>query len=228
MKKRKKLTWLLLIPLITALCAAVYMIRELRQPAEAAYIPYTETPRPEDRWKTILINADHPLPEDYSVSLLQLDNGEYIDERIWPELQEMFDTARSQGISLYVRSGWRSSEQQQAVMDETVRKYIGEGYSPEDAVREAGEWVAAPGTSEHETGLAVDINSEDEAGSLRTYSWLKDNAHLYGFIRRYPEEKSSLTGIAYEPWHYRYVGKEAAAEMYESGMCLEEYQSSHR
>ncbi|MCR5794112.1 MAG: M15 family metallopeptidase [Solobacterium sp.] len=228
MRRRKKHRWILFIPLAMAAFAVFFMIRELRLPAEIPYMRGSASYRAEGDWKTVLVNADHPLPADYSVSLLRLDNGEYVDERIWPELQEMFDTARSQGISLYVRSGWRSAEDQQAIMDEMIAQYIEEGYSREAAEAEAREWVAAPGTSEHETGLAVDINAEEEAGSLRTYNWLKDNAHLYGFIQRYPEEKSSLTGIAYEPWHYRYVGKEAAAEIYDSGLCLEEYQSSQR
>lgn len=228
MKKGKKRKVFLILPLIVLAAGLLYIIRQLREPAGQKFESYLHISYEETDWMTILVNADHPLPENYSVSLLRLDNGEYIDERIWPDLQDMFDTARSEGIDLYVRSGWRSYEDQQAVMDEMISSYMNEGYSENDARRAAGEWVALPGTSEHETGLAVDINSENDENSWRTYNWLMDNAHLYGFIQRYPDEKSSLTGIAYEPWHYRYVGKEAALEIYESGICLEEYQSSHR
>ena len=88
----------------------------------------------------------------------------------------------------------------------------------------AGQWVAIPGTSEHELGLAVDINADKEQSSNEeVYNWLAENAWRYGFILRYPQGKEDITGIDYEPWHYRYVGKEVAKEIYEAGITLEEY-----
>ena len=94
---------------------------------------------------------------------------------------------------------------------------------------EAGKWVAVPGTSEHQTGLALDIISSSyqvldrDQENTAEQRWLMENSYKYGFILRYPSDKSEITGINYEPWHYRYVGKEAAKEIYEKGLCLEEY-----
>ena len=88
----------------------------------------------------------------------------------------------------------------------------------------AMEWVALPGTSEHQLGLAVDINADTSKCSRDdVYNWLLENSYKYGFIQRYPSGKTSITGVANEPWHYRYVGKKAAEEIHQSGMCLEEY-----
>lgn len=88
----------------------------------------------------------------------------------------------------------------------------------------AMEWVALPGTSEHQLGISVDINADTSKCSRDdVYNWLLENSYKYGFIQRYPSGKISITGVANEPWHYRYVGKEAAETIYQSGMCLEEY-----
>ena len=104
-----------------------------------------------------------------------------------------------------------------------------EGLSREEATAQAGAVVAVPGTSEHQTGLAVDLvdksyqHLDDAQASTEVQQWLMENSWKYGFILRYPEEKSDVTGIIYEPWHYRYVGGPAAREMRELGLCLEEY-----
>lgn len=102
--------------------------------------------------------------------------------------------------------------------------YRSEGYTKHMAEETAMEWVALPGTSEHQLGLAVDINADTSKCSRDdVYNWLLDNSYKYGFIQRYPSGKTSITGVANEPWHYRYVGKEAAEEIHQSGLCLEEY-----
>lgn len=108
-------------------------------------------------------------------------------------------------------------------MAEKIQAFRDEGYSEMEADEIAREWVAVPGTSEHELGLSVDINAKEDTPQEEVYSWLHANAYRYGFILRYPSDKTEITGIANEPWHYRYVGKTAAAEMQESGLCLEEY-----
>ena len=108
--------------------------------------------------------------------------------------------------------------------EEEVARYQAEGWGLEEAKEKAGKWVAVPGTSEHELGLAVDINADRiHSGREEVYAWLGRHAHLYGFINRYPSDKTDITGVANEPWHYRYVGTAAAAEIYERGICLEEY-----
>lgn len=150
-----------------------------------------------------------------------------MDSRIYPDLQEMFDDARAVGLNPYVNSGYRTAQVQQSLMDEEINDYMVQGYSEAEARRLAEQWVAVPGTSEHQLGLAVDISMEDTATQTTSdmWQWLMKNSYKYGFILRYPEDKTNITGISYEPWHYRYVGREAAEEIYRSGLCLEEYLS---
>lgn len=176
-------------------------------------------------WELILINSDYCVPEDYEVKLLTLSNGEQVDERIYPALQEMFDDMRSEGVYPVVASGYRSYEKQTAILVKKYESYREQGYSTRKASKAATEWVAFPGTSEHQIGIAVDINpdkSKNEDGD-RVYAWLEENSYKYGFIKRYDESKKEITGIINEPWHYRYVGDEAAFAMHEKGLCLEEY-----
>lgn len=171
-----------------------------------------------------LVNADHAVPRGWNVELTTLSNGEQVASMIYPDLQEMFDDMRAQGIYPFVRAGYRSRETQEQVLEDRIASYQSEGYSKSRARELALETVAEPGTSEHELGLAVDINADDDRSTGdEVYAWLAENAYKYGFIQRYPEDKTEITGIDYEPWHYRYVGKSAAGEIYNSGECLEEY-----
>lgn len=181
-------------------------------------------PAPEDEsWKLILVNAEHPIPEGYSFTTTELRNGHRVDERIYPELQQMFDDARAVGIWPFVNESTRTAEEQQAIMDEYVARYEASGLSRKEAEAQAREIVAVPGTSEHQIGLALDIIAEFSSDSWSTWQWLKDNCARYGFILRYPADKTEITGIGYEPWHFRYVGVEAAEEIMDAGLCLEEY-----
>ena len=179
----------------------------------------------DDDWQLMLIDADNPLPDDFSVNLTSLANGHKIDSRVYPYLQKMFDDARSQGIFPSISSSYRTSAEQQSELDQKTREFINQGCSPEDALKKAKTWAALPGTSEHQAGLAVDITSVDASVQSPdiVWNWLKSNAHKYGFIRRYPPDKVSITGISNEPWHFRYVGRSAAEEIYKHGLCLEEY-----
>lgn len=171
-----------------------------------------------------LVNADHAVPRGWNVELTTLSNGEQVASMIYPDLQEMFDDMRAQGIYPFVRAGYRSREMQEQVLEDRIASYRSEGYSKSRARELALETVAEPGTSEHELGLAVDINADDDRSTGdEVYAWLAENAYKYGFIQRYPKDKTEITGIDYEPWHYRYVGKSAAREIYNSGECLEEY-----
>ncbi len=179
-------------------------------------------------WNLVLVNKCNPIPDDYDFDLTRLSNGQYVDTRICPELQAVFDAARKDGVYPVVAAGYRTPEKQQSLMDEKIAELEAEGRSAADAKKEAETWVAIPGTSEHQLGLAVDIN----AGSVRSagsevYEWLAKNAWKYGFILRYPPDKTDITGIRYEPWHYRYVGKEAAEQICRQGLCLEEYLSGN-
>lgn len=180
--------------------------------------------QPDEAWLLMLVNRDHPIPEDYVVGdLVELRGGQKVDRRIYPDLQEMFDAARAEGVYPIVGSGFRTREKQQSLMDNKIASYREQGYDSTEAVELAEAWVAVPGTSEHEVGICADINATSGSTSDEVYQWLAENAWKYGFILRYPEDKTDVTKTIYEPWHYRYVGREAAAEIQASGLCLEEY-----
>ncbi|WP_443598364.1 M15 family metallopeptidase [Agathobacter sp.] len=175
-------------------------------------------------WNLILVNKDYKIPSGYDPELTELSNEQKVDSRIYPQLQKMFDDARAAGLELFVREGYRTIQEQQKIMDEKIEEYRAEGYSHSEAKELAEKYVAIPGTSEHQLGLSVDINADtSKCSSDAVYAWLAENAYKYGFIKRYPSEKVEITRINNEPWHYRYVGTEAAAKMQESGLCLEEY-----
>ncbi len=134
--------------------------------------------------------------------------------------------------ALFVTSAYRSYEYQETLYNGYVSDYIAEGMTEEEAKAEASRTSARPGESEHQTGLCFDFITESMGGRLdesfentAAFDWLKNNAHLFGFILRYPEgeDKVNITGYDYEPWHYRFVGREAAVEIYRSGITLEEY-----
>lgn len=203
----------------------VVPVPEQVEPEPESQPEETVTPvTPEDDL-LLLVNRDNPLPEGYEVTeLTELSNGESVATVIYPDLQEMFNDARAQGVNPIVASGYRTPEKQQSLMDEKIASLMEEGLSEEDAAGEAAAWVNPVGYSEHQTGLAVDINADGiQSAGYEVYDWLAQNAWQYGFILRYPEDKTEVTGTEYEPWHYRYVGREKAAEIYNSGLCLEEY-----
>lgn len=182
-----------------------------------------------EEWNMIVVNRWNEIPKNYNVELIALSNGQRVDERIYPYLQEMFDAARREGIYPVVREGYRTAEEQQKTLDDKTREYLKEGYSRRKAEKAAEEWVALPGTSEHQLGIAVDINADrGKCSDEDVYTWLYENAYKYGFILRYPQGKQEITGTEYEPWHYRYVGMEAAREMNGEKMCLEEYVVSRK
>ena len=172
-------------------------------------------------WNLILVNDKNRVPEGYAVNLVDAGDGERVDERIYAPLMEMLEDARESNWNQLPRvvSGYRTTEKQQKLYDDKIAEYRKQGYPDEEAEELAGQWVALPGHSEHELGLAVDING----ATYDVYLWLQTNSYKYGFIFRYPGNKTELTGVAEEVWHYRYVGVEAATEIYEQGICLEEY-----
>ena len=182
-----------------------------------------------DSWNLLLVNPWNPLPEDYTISLTELKNGLSVDSRCYPDLQDMMDACRAAGLSPVICSAYRTQEYQEKLFQNKVSRLMAQGYSETDATAEAGKSVAVPGTSEHQLGLAldiVDINNQhlDESQeSTAVQKWLMEHCWEYGFILRYPNDKSEITGIIYEPWHYRYVGREDAEQIHSLGVCLEEY-----
>ena len=221
--RKKKAKWL--VKLLKVI-VAVYLLLILYQLIGNVYSRLSNTHEiqvPEE-WNLIVVNRWNELPEDYDVELTELSNGQMVDSRIYPYLQEMFDAARTEGVYPVVREGYRTAEEQQEILDDKIQNYINQGYSQVKAERTAKEWVALPGTSEHQLGIAVDINADkSKCSNEDVYGWLTENAYKYGFVLRYPPGKQKITGTSYEPWHYRYVGKEVAREIYEREICLEEY-----
>lgn len=182
-----------------------------------------------DQWSLLLVNPWYSIPDDFAITLAQLKNGQSVDERIYTDLHAMMEDCRAAGLSPLICSSYRTMQKQTSLFNRKVKKYLALGYSETEAIGQAGKWIAIPGTSEHQLGLAVDIVAESNQRLDKSQEktaeqqWLMENCHKYGFVLRYPIDKSDITGIKYEPWHYRYVGKEVAAEITERGICLEEY-----
>lgn len=194
---------------------------------------YGETEEPQQSapadWRLLLVNKWNKIPSNYTMKLTELANGQAIDTRAYPDLQQMMDDCRAAGLSPIICSSYRSVDKQEQLYENKISRLMAEGYSYERAKEEAGKVVAIPVTSEHQTALALDIvdatnqNLDETQESTAVQKWLIEHSWEYGFVLRYPNGKSDITGIIYEQWHYRYVGRKAAREMKERDMCLEEY-----
>ncbi len=181
-----------------------------------------------DDWKMILVNRDYILPDDFEVELAPCITDDpdslKLDYRVAPHYNKMYKAALEDGIRLVPVSGYRSVERQERNFENKINKYMDQGYGKIEATQMAATIILPPGTSEHNAGLAMDICSlEQDFEETKEFRWLCENAADYGFILRYPEDKQDITKIIYEPWHWRYVGVEAAKEMKASGECFEEY-----
>jgi len=208
------------IGFLVLLCAVALGVHSLAPVPQTGFV--AAYARAESEERLLLINADHPLPEDYSVNLVNLyaqKNRAFqlsasdilIDGQVFEAMNRMFSRAKNDGVKGFiVTSGHRTREKQQRVYDES-----------------APGLAALPGTSEHESGLAFDVTCLRDDGRAfertKQFKWLSENCWDFGFIIRYPEGKEHITGIEYEPWHYRYVGVDAAQSMRDSGQTLEEY-----
>ena len=176
-------------------------------------------------WRLILVNKENPLPQDFTIELANVDKTRQVDKRIIADLKEMMQSMKSVGINnIWVQSAYRSIEYQEKLYNNRINEYLKLGLKKEEAESLTLKYINKPGESEHNLGLAVDFNRVNEDfKNTKAFEWLSKNAKDYGFVMRYPEEKANITGIEYEPWHWRYVGKENAYKMNELNMCLEEY-----
>lgn len=180
-------------------------------------------------WKYILVNELHPLSRDFVPQVEKTYDGQRVDTRMRGELETMIDVAKEEGLSLMICSSYRDYKKQDSLMDKSIARYVGRGMSYTDAFFKTKEQIALTGASEHHTGLAVDIVGRDHQTLDRAQAdtaeakWLNEHAAEYGFILRYPQDKEEITMISFESWHYRYVGREAAAFMKENNLCLEEF-----
>lgn len=182
-----------------------------------------------DDWKIVLINKQHPIPDDYTFELETIKAGMQCDKRIIESLLHMLQQAKTEGINLAIRSPYRDLSRQEYLFQRKIDKYMASGMSYMDAYKYTSQAVTVPGASEHQIGLALDITSDTYAtldtgfAETKEGKWLAENSHKFGFILRYPEEKEYITSIKFEPWHFRYVGVDAATVIYQNELTLEEF-----
>lgn len=189
-------------------------------------------PENPDSWELILANKDNNIGKNYiPAEIKNTPEGVEIDSRILKSYIKMTEDAMDAGAPFWATSAYRSYDLQQEIFDKQIAlvKEENPNYTDEQAKQQAATVVAIPGTSEHQTGLAIDIVSnehtalDEDSENSKAVKWLKENCYKYGFILRYPKGKEHITKITYEPWHYRYVGVEAATEITTKGITLEEY-----
>lgn len=176
-------------------------------------------------WRLTLANYENLLPENFTVKVENIDKTRQFDARAIGELNDMMNQMKKDGITnIWIQSAYRSVARQKELYDASVKKYLQEGKTQEEAEKLTNEYINKPGSSDHNLGLAVDFNKVDNGfEKLEGFKWLQKNAENYGFVLRYPKDKEDITKIAYESWHWRYVGVEHAKKMNELNMCLEEY-----
>lgn len=172
-----------------------------------------------------LVNKYHKLPSNYeakdlvTLSKTYSSRGHKIKKVVSEPLMKMIDAARADGLNLLVISGYRTERTQRGLFNNSVKRH---------GMDHALIYSAKPGHSEHQLGLAVDLNSTEESfDQTKEYKWLKANSYKYGFIERYPKGKEFITGYGYEPWHYRYLGVDLATKVYTENVTYEEYLVKH-
>lgn len=184
-------------------------------------------------WNLVLVNPWNEMEEGYVPELVEVEEGQEVDARIADATKEMLAAAKAEGLSPFICSAYRSVDRQEQLFNNGMKKRISNGKGYYDAYAETSTVIAVPGTSEHALGLAVDIvavsnqNLDESQEETAEAKWLMENCYKYGFILRYPNGTTDITGIIYEPWHYRYVGVEVATEITELGITLEEYLEEH-
>ena len=186
--------------------------------------------KPEDMWCLILTNAEYPVPEDYAVTLRDVSGTDQkVDERIYEPLINMLEAMKAEGLSPVVCSGYRTLDKQEKLFNRKVSAYVKKGRSKEESYALARQTLSVPGSGEHCLGLAVDFYTRSYHQLERAFEktpegkWLREHAQDYGFTLRYDEGKEEITGIEYEPWHFRYVGIDVARYLKEHNLSLEEF-----
>ncbi len=183
-------------------------------------------------WKLVLINKQHPIPDEYTFTLgniKTIKGNMQCDERIIEELLAMLQSAKEDGINLAICSPYRDLNRQEVLFNRKIKAYMDKGMSYMEAYKVSSQAVTVPGASEHQIGLAIDIVSDHyytlDEGFAETDAgiWLEANSWKYGFILRYPKGKEYITSIEFEPWHFRYVGKEASELIMSENLTLEEF-----
>lgn len=231
------LTLVLAVLMLVRLKAADTLEAAERQAAEATPAPVATpvpTPAPSEEpdnglpridvssWEYVLVNAAHPLGNAEPENLTELENGHFFDSRAVVALQNFIDAARAEGLSVCLSSSYRNYNEQSYLYNRKVQQLGGDE-------RAAACIVTPPGASEHQLGLCADITDRfydvktHDLENTALFQWMQAHCQEYGFILRYPKDKESVTGVMYEPWHFRYVGVDAATYIMENGLCLEEF-----
>lgn len=196
---------------------------ELSAPSSAIESEPVGAPAAEQKRELVLVNNEHEIPSWYTAQLISV-SGVQVDSEAAAAFAEMRTQASADGITLWISSAYRSRELQSRLFQEEVETFSKTSATYSEAEALAEQSVARPGFSEHETGLALDLNGvKEDFDQTAEYRWLSRHAQDFGFVLRYPKDKQKITGIKFEPWHFRYVSTEAAKAMKSAGMCLEEY-----
>jgi D-alanyl-D-alanine carboxypeptidase len=180
-------------------------------------------------WNLKLVNSENVLMEDVDIELAAISGDLQVDARISDALNAFLSAGNAEGLSVYVCSAYRTIDYQTGLFERRINRWVDSGLGYDDAAEAAATSVAEPGTSEHHLGLAVDIICNEYTsltsgfGETAAGIWLKKHCAEYGFILRYPEDKTDITGYVYEPWHFRYVGVEAATYIMDNAICFEEF-----
>jgi len=192
--------------------------------------PYADKPDIDiSSWEYTLVNTINPLPKDFSPDITAVANSQYFDSRAVDALGEFIAGAKAEGLTVYITSAYRNYNTQEYLFNRKVSQYVASEGSEEAAIEKAKTIVAYPGTSEHQLGLACDIVDKyyqymnESIADTALSQWLVAHCTEYGFILRYPKDKTDITGVMYEPWHFRYVGKDAAVYITNNGLTLEEF-----
>lgn len=184
------------------------------------------SPTDSKEWFLAIVSVDYPLDEGYTPNLSSAIPSSQVklDSRVSPKFKKMYDGAKLSDCNLNPYAGYQSYSNQESAYSRKVTSYINQGYSKEEAETLTKKKVAPAGCSESNSGLAIDIvSASTDFENTKEFQWLTDNAYKYGFILRYPKDKEDITGVDYQPWHWRYVGEYAAGKMHEQNLCLEEY-----
>jgi D-alanyl-D-alanine carboxypeptidase len=210
-------------PSSTAVSAAAPAESSEEGQAAAVNTPRVQAAPKLGDWQLVLVNYDNRMPDNFLHTIVHQFDVD-LDSRIVVPFQKMRDAAQKDNIKIWISSGYRTPEKQETLFNQEIQAFYSQGVDYITAVNRAEKSVARAGYSEHNTGLALDLNGVlEDFDSTPESKWLQAHAQDYGFVLRYPKDKQELTKIKYEPWHYRYVGVENAKEMKRLGMCLEEY-----
>ena len=182
--------------------------------------------------RMVLVNHTNKMPDDYTFTTKECGSATAVNKTLQTEAADAFlamqAAAAKEGVTIWMQSGYRSVKYQEGLYSKKTQYYLNKGLSQADALKKAAAIVNPPGYSEHNCGLAADLNSPEHTGldtgfeNTAAFRWLSAHAVEYGFILRYPKDAEAVTEITYEPWHWRYVGPENAALIQQSGLCFED------